>query len=91
LEETVGTIQNLLSLLGVPLNIQRINEVDDKYSFTKLTGREPGFELKNNFLTKGIIGDWLEKFSPEVRLFFYKYAGKALITSAYEIDDNWVY
>jgi hypothetical protein len=84
-------MQNLLSLLGVPLNIERINKVDGKYSFKKLTRREPGVEQKNNFLRKGIAGDWLEKFSPGVWLTFYKYAGEALITAGYEIGDGWVY
>lgn len=86
------TLRNLtLCLSGRELGDDRLNEIVDKYSFRKMTGRSPGQEQKNSFARKGIAGDWKNNFSPEAREIFHHYAGDHLIKLGYETSSDWVW
>lgn len=69
--------------------IEVLNEIVDKFSFQKQTGRAAGKEKKNNFLRKGIIGDWKNNFNKASSEIFDHYAGKQLIKLDYEQNHNW--
>jgi hypothetical protein len=80
----------LNAVLGIEPDMARLREIEEKYSFKSLTKRQPGEENRRSFLRKGIAGDWKEKFSPEAREVFHRYAGRELILMGYEKDDSWV-
>ena len=40
-------------------------EAVEKNSFQALSGRDKGVEDSNNFLRKGIVGDWKNNFTSE--------------------------
>ena len=54
-----------------------------------MTKREAGKEDRNNFLRKGIAGDWKNHFNEEAANIFHHYAGETLIKLGYEINDDW--
>lgn len=67
-----------------------LSNIIDKYSFKRMTKREPGEEDRTSFLRKGIAGDWRNYFSKEACITFADYAGEALIKAGYELDQAWV-
>lgn len=72
------------------LDKKKAQEIVDKYSFEKLSGRKPGEENINSFMRKGIVGDWKNYFSQESSEIFDYYAGTALIKLGYENNRNWI-
>ncbi|MDX2464375.1 MAG: sulfotransferase domain-containing protein [Porticoccus sp.] len=68
----------------------KISSVVDKFSFERQSGRRPGVEKKNNFMRKGIVGDWKNQFDLNSRKAFDFYAGDSLIKLGYEFNHNWV-
>ncbi len=76
-------------LTGKDLDSKKAEEIVERFSFEKLTGRKCGEENHSNFLRKGIVGDWRNKFTEESIEKFKKYAGKELIRLGYEKDDRW--
>jgi len=71
------------------IDLKRIGEVVDRFSFEAQSGRKPDMEDKNSFLRKGISGDWKSKFSHEAAEMFDHYAGDALIELGYEKSRKW--
>lgn len=65
-------------------------EISERFSFQNQAGRKPGEERINNFMRKGIIGDWKNHFTQESKILFNQYAGKQLIMLGYETDENWI-
>jgi hypothetical protein len=78
------------NLTGRELPEEKIQAVVDKYSFKRQTGRAQGDSCKHSFARKGIVGDWVNHFSPEAREVFAKHAGKQLIRLGFEKDLAWV-
>jgi len=76
---------------GIETNENKLQYIAKKYSFKKLTKRNPGEENRHSFLRKGIAGDWKNYFSKEAKEVFNYFAGKHLIKAGYEIDDSWMY
>jgi hypothetical protein len=62
----------------------------ERYSFKRITGRNPGQESRNSFARKGIQGDWRNHLNAEARAIFDDYAGDLLIELGYENDHSWV-
>ncbi len=77
-------------LAGQPLSRQKAFEIVETFSFVRQAGRKPGDEKKNNFLRKGIVGDWKNQFTQEACELFDHYAGDSLIQLGYEYDRSWV-
>lgn len=71
------------------VDISKIQDVIDKYSFKNQTNRDNGKENTNSFLRKGISGDWKNYFNKECVEIFKHYAGDMLIKLNYEKDTNW--
>lgn len=57
--------------------------------FEYLTGRKPGQEARNEFIRKGVSGEWREYFTEGNKKIFKEIAGRWLIELGYEQDDNW--
>ncbi|HIK11973.1 MAG TPA: sulfotransferase domain-containing protein [Oscillatoriaceae cyanobacterium M33_DOE_052] len=78
-------------LTGQIVSETKLQEIVDNFSFEKQSGRVPGQEQKNNFLRKGIVGDWQNNFSKEACEVFDRYAGDELIMLGYESDRSWIH
>ncbi len=68
----------------------KLERVIDEYSFQNQTKRKPGTGDKNQFIRKGISGDWKNYFNKDSAEIFDKYWGQELIDMGYEEDRNWV-
>ena len=91
LDDTTSAMEQVLArLLGTQVDREKLNRIVDRFSFSTQTNRKPEEEDRSSFLRKGTAGDWREKFSPEARQVFNRYAGKALIDTGYEPDSTWV-
>ena len=62
--------EQLLEHCDVPLGPGERRALLARYSFQKLSGREPGDEDPASKLRKGIAGDWRNHFTPTVREVF---------------------
>jgi len=66
-ENTLQELSWALKSLGVQSNDRMLRFWVQQYEFKNVTGRLPGNENKHNtFARKGIVGDWKEKFTPEM-------------------------
>lgn len=89
-ENTGHELQRILKhLTGKDYDLNKLNDIVEKYSFKNQSRRKPGEESKNNFLRKGIVGDWQNYFNQESSEIFDNYAGEQLIKLGYEKDHNW--
>ena len=77
-------------MAGSELAPYKMEEIVEKYSFKKISGRSMGQENTKSFLRKGVVGDWKNYFNKEARKKFNMYAGAALIELAYEDSERWV-
>ncbi|PLS84915.1 MAG: hypothetical protein CYG60_15370 [Actinobacteria bacterium] len=73
-----------------PISLERAQEIADEFSFERQAGRKTGEENRRSFLRKGVVGEWKERFSPEARRVFDRYAGEELVLLGYEKDRSWV-
>ena len=80
----------LVSEPAVPVDGARLDACIERFSFEKLTGRKRGEEDVRDFVRKGIVGDWKNKFTREAREVFDHHAGRTLIDLGYEPDRSWV-
>lgn len=62
----------------------------DKWSMERATGRKPGEENRGDLVRKGVVGDWVNHFSPEAARLFDRIAGDMLVRLGYEPDRDWV-
>ena len=77
-------------LTETDLPCSRAEEIADEFAFERLTGRPRGHESREQFLRKGVVGDWKNYFTPEARQVFDEYGGKSLIALGFERDRSWV-
>lgn len=84
--DTVGTLRGVLEVLGESVPEQLVEEAVELFSFSKLSGREPGKEdVANPEFRKGIVGDHTNHFSDlELKLFAWL-AGKDSKETGYDL------
>lgn len=90
--DTTRELRRLVQKLtgrALPEDAARRIAVD--FSFTKMSGRQPGEEDRGSFMRKGVSGDWKRCFSKEARRLMDQYAGVELINLGYESDAKWVH
>lgn len=61
----------------------------ERHNFTRMSGRNRGEENRENFLRKGVAGDWRAHFTREAAEAFDHFAGDALVDFGYESDRSW--
>ncbi len=89
-ENAATALQSVVSDLGRTIDDNRAKEIAAKYDFKAQTDRTPGDENSTNYLRKGIVGDWQEKFTLDSRQIFDHHMGKMLIALGYEENSDWV-
>lgn len=89
--DTAGELRRVVSeLVGAELDPERASAIADEFSFERQSGRRSGEEDRKSFLRKGVVGDWRERFGPEARKVFDRFAGRELILLGYEQGREWV-
>jgi hypothetical protein len=90
-EDGRATLSKALEdVAGKDIDMVRVDNIIEKFSFEKQAKRAKGKEDKGSFLRKGVPGDWKEKFTREAADVFNGYAGGELIKLGYETDASWV-
>lgn len=69
---------------------ETVGRIVERYSFRELSGgRSPGQESEGSFFRKGVVGDWRNYFTPELKERYKSLAGDFLIEFGYERDRSW--
>ena len=74
---------------GIDIDDSTAEAIAKANSFQSVAKRNPGSEHRNQFLRKGISGDWKNYFNREAIEIFNYYGGPTLIDAGYEQDDSW--
>lgn len=78
-ENPVSELQRLVEQLsGRILESDRAEQIVDRHSFAKMSGRRVGEESIDSFMRKGVVGDWRNYFDERTLKQFEAYAGHAL-------------
>ena len=80
MSEPVKTVQKVASVLGIPVDAERLAE---KITFNSLSKTAPAH------LRRGKKGDWRNYFTEEHKRVFKELAGRELIELGYERDTQW--
>ncbi len=90
LADAVGELSRAIEgLTGRRPDSKRVRSVVEQQDFSTVTKRERGRADNNNFMRKGIQGDWRNYFSAEAARKFDEYAGRLLVDLGYESDLDW--
>lgn len=79
LERPHEEVSDLLSWLGVPSSARVVEEIVEGTSFSRLSGgRDAGDDRSDQFVRKGVAGDWANVMTPRDIELFESIAGEAL-------------
>jgi len=88
--EKLTYFNNLLDFVNIKLEIKKVEELLDKYSFKTLTqGRTRGNEDIKSHYRKGIAGDWKNYFTLRQKNLFKEIIGNTLVDLNYEKNNEW--
>lgn len=91
LNDCFNTLSEALSRLsGVTVNEDRLRETVSRHTFEAETGRPQGVAAPDNYIRKGISGDWKNYFTDEAIRVLDKYCGETMVKLGYESDRTWV-
>jgi hypothetical protein len=77
-------------LTGEPADPRLVTLSVARHEFELASGRQPGQEVRQEFLRKGVVGDWRSHFTLEASDVFERHAGAELVQLGYETDSSWV-
>lgn len=90
--DTVGAMTQLVErITNRPVDIARLSDICERYSFETQAKRRAGDENRSSFLRKGRPGDWREKFDRRAALAFEALAGDELRALGYASTSDWIY
>lgn len=91
LENPVDGMTRIASLFELDHSKETIERIVDAHSFKKMSGgRTRGESSTTAFARKGVAGDWVNHFTPDLREAFGKQLAEFLIKHGYEGDDAWI-
>lgn len=84
------SLLKVATLFDLPRDEATIARLVDRFSFKKMSGgRDRGQQSESQFVRKGVAGDWVNHFTPELREIYKNRIGQFLIENGYEKDLNW--
>lgn len=90
LADTAGEVsRGIEELTGKRPDAERVRSIVQQQDFRTVTKRERGLQDNNEFMRKGINGDWRNHFSRAAAEKFNEYAGSLLFDLNYESDPDW--
>lgn len=89
IQDEKGIFKEIFDYCEINISRNAFNEIVERNTFTKITGRKPGEEDRSSHYRKGIVGDWKNHFSSEVKEDFKRRFGEVLIQTGYEKDLSW--
>lgn len=92
LEDTLGQITKAVRHLNLPEEPELLARLVENASFEKITGRKRGQESLDNrqmHYRKGVWGDWVNHFTPELKAQFKERYGDLVARLGYERDVDW--
>lgn len=78
LQDTPGELRRIVSHCGVAIDDAQVDQIAERHSFRRATGRASGEEDVSSFNRKGVAGDWKNHFSDVQHQRFVEIAGKAM-------------
>lgn len=85
LSDPVGVMTQVATLFELDNSPETVQSIVDKHSFKRLSGgRQRGESDKNSFFRKGVAGDWVNHFTPELKALYKEKIGRFLIDFGYE-------
>ncbi len=90
LEDGPGVMTEVARHFGLDDRPETIHRIIEENSFKKMSGgRRPGEENNKAFARKGVAGDWVNHFTPEIADLYKHLIGEFLIEFGYEKDLDW--
>jgi hypothetical protein len=90
LDDTARVFTSVTSHFGLDSSCEVIQQIIDQTSFQNMSGgRKKGQAEQNNFVRKGIQGDWANYFTLEIKNIYKKKIGNFLIEFGYEENLSW--
>ena len=91
LENPVAGMTKIASLFQLDDSVGTITKIVDAHSFKNMSGgRERGNVSETAFARKGVAGDWVNHFTPDILQTYGCILADFLIETGYEIDDAWI-
>lgn len=84
-----ATFARIVDYCQIAVAPKRLRTVVADNSFAAMTGRQPGQEDIMAHARKGIVGDWRNYFTDEIKALFKERYGEHLIATGYEQDLAW--
>ena len=84
-----GTFEQIVNYCEIDVDRKYLHQIVSNNSFEVVTGRKRGEEDVQAHQRKGIVGDWRNYFSGQVKEEFKKRFGDVLIKTGYERDLHW--
>jgi len=89
LADTFRVMKRVFDHYEVGLSDEKVKKIVDKHAFKSITGRSAGQEDPHSFNRKGVAGDWVNHFTPDIKQQFKNVAGEALQEFGCVTDDKW--
>ncbi|MEE2912291.1 MAG: sulfotransferase domain-containing protein [Planctomycetota bacterium] len=91
LVDPIAGMTRVATLFNLDSSPETIGKIVEEHSFNKMSGgRSRGDSSETAFVRKGVVGDWKNHFTPQLREQFGKLIAELLIETADEEDDSWV-
>ncbi len=83
-------LRRVASLFQLDASEERIRGIVEANSFERMSGgRSRGQGDGTQFVRKGVAGDWVNHFTPEVKEAYKRAVGGFLVEFGYERDESW--